>query len=72
MFLFNLLIDAQLPHCATSHFIEESEESLFLFVYPSNEIILVRQNAVGENETVELKHESIMPRFLSGIADKIL
>lgn len=48
----------------------DDESALFLLTYPTNEIILVRQYPDGESETLELKSESFVPRFLSGIAGK--
>lgn len=47
-------------------------EALFLFAYPSNEIILVKHSSNGHHETIELKNESYVNWILSGIADKFL
>lgn len=41
-----------------------------MFGYPSGETLLVRQSPSGHNLTVELKQDSYMPRFFTGIAEK--
>lgn len=63
-----LVSGSQLPHSAASTLINEN--ALFLLTYPTNEIILIKQYQNGECETLELKDESIVPRFLVEIADK--
>lgn len=46
------------------------EEAVFVLSYPSGDVLLVRQTVEGRCSSIELKSESIIPRFLSGIADK--
>lgn len=62
---------SQLPHLADSSLTLAEEEAIFVLVYPSNEILLIRQCRDGKIESCELKNESIVPRFLSGLADKL-
>lgn len=63
--------DTQLPHTAASD-LTLDEEAIFILAYPSGDVLLVRQSLDGRCLTVELKSESIIPRFLFGIADKFL
>ncbi|XP_057663813.1 nuclear pore complex protein Nup160 homolog [Diorhabda carinulata] len=61
----------QLPNLASSYLLPETEEAFFVLAYPSTELLLIKQNP--DNEQVvctELKGESLVPRFLSGIAEK--
>ncbi|RZC33085.1 nuclear pore complex protein Nup160 -like, partial [Asbolus verrucosus] len=62
---------SQLPYLADSSLTLAEEEAIFVLAYPSSEILLVRQSREGKIESVELKSESIVPRFLSGLADKL-
>lgn len=63
--------NSQLPYLACSTLSPDEEEALFILVYPSGEILLVQQLCQGHNSCSELKSDSIVPRFLSGIADKL-
>jgi nuclear pore complex protein Nup160 len=62
---------SQLPYLADSSLTLAEEEAIFVLAYPSGEILLVKQSREGKVESVELKSESIVPRFLSGLADKL-
>lgn len=64
-----IILDSQLPHVATS-LLTHNEEALFLLGYPSGEVLLVRQSPTGQSISSELKYESFMPRFISGLAEK--
>lgn len=74
--------DSQVPYLAAS--ILTSNHTLFLFAYASGELRIVRnispdESTTGPNlvvrayvgETLELRREAKVPRFLSGLADKI-
>lgn len=76
MFIYNKLLnnkinftDVQLPHTASSTLTSE-DDAIFVLAYPSSDILLVRQNGNGGIHSTELKHDSIMPRFIAGIAEK--
>ncbi|CAH1156010.1 unnamed protein product [Phaedon cochleariae] len=61
----------QLPNLASSYLSPETEEAFFILAYPSTELLLIKQNPDdGQVATTELKGESLMPRFLSGLAEK--
>jgi nuclear pore complex protein Nup160 len=62
---------SQLPYLADSSLTLAEEEAIFVLAYPSGEILLVKQSREGKVESIELKSESIVPRFLSGLADKL-
>lgn len=62
-------IDSPVPHAAASWLTLPQEEALFALAYTSATILLLRLDALtGLVHTSELKQDSIMPRFLSGIA----
>ncbi|KAF5272220.1 hypothetical protein FQA39_LY01302 [Lamprigera yunnana] len=61
--------NSQLPQVATS-LLTSDQEAIFVFGYPSAEILLVKQSPQGRCESIELKHDSFMPRFIYGIAEK--
>ncbi|KAK4875779.1 hypothetical protein RN001_012201 [Aquatica leii] len=65
----NPITNSQLPQVATS-LLTAHEEAIFLFGYPSGELLLVKQSANSHCTSIELKHETFMPRFISGIAEK--
>lgn len=48
----------------------EEEGAIFVLAYPSGDILLVTQSADGYSTIEELKMDSMVPRFLSGIAEK--
>lgn len=57
-----------MPHAAASWFIQP-QEALFALAYNSGTILLLRLDIkTGLVHTSELKQDSIVPRFLSGIA----
>ncbi|XP_074031669.1 nuclear pore complex protein Nup160 isoform X2 [Leptinotarsa decemlineata] len=61
----------QLPNLASSYLFPETEEAFFVLAYPSTELLLIKQNPDdGQVVATELKGESLMPRFLSGLAEK--
>ncbi|XP_072392736.1 nuclear pore complex protein Nup160 homolog [Diabrotica undecimpunctata] len=61
----------QLPNLASSYLLPETEEAFFILAYPSTELLLIKQNPDnGQVICTELKGESLMPRFLSGLAEK--
>ncbi|XP_044262804.1 nuclear pore complex protein Nup160 homolog [Tribolium madens] len=62
---------SQLPFLADSSLTLAEEEAIFVLAYHSGEILLVRQSREGKIDSAELKSESIVPRFLSGLADKL-
>lgn len=47
------------------------EEAYFVLAYHSGEILLVKQTREGKITSIDLKSESLVPRFLSGLADKL-
>ncbi|XP_076237550.1 nuclear pore complex protein Nup160 [Calliopsis andreniformis] len=60
--------NSPVPHAATSWFIQP-QEALFALAYNSGTILLLRLDTkTGLVHTSELKQDSIVPRFLSGIA----
>ncbi|KAJ8959900.1 hypothetical protein NQ318_011637 [Aromia moschata] len=59
-----------LPTLACSYFLPETEEAIFVLAYSSNELLLLKQSPNGQTVSSELKGESLMPRFLSGLAEK--
>ncbi|GJQ71484.1 hypothetical protein Trydic_g11201 [Trypoxylus dichotomus] len=61
---------SQLPHCAASWFTWSDEDAYFILSYLSGDILLIKQLQSGVCELVELKFESIVPRFLYGLAEK--
>ncbi|KAF5295354.1 hypothetical protein FQR65_LT01544 [Abscondita terminalis] len=61
--------NSQLPQVASS-LLTIHEEAIFIFGYPLGELLLVKQTSHGHCTSIELKHESFMPRFISGIAEK--
>lgn len=63
------IADTQLPHTAASD-LTLDEEAVFVLAYPSGDVLLVRQSVEGRCSSTELKSESIIPRFLSGIAGR--
>lgn len=64
------LIGSQLPHCAASCFTWSEEEAYFILSYLSGDLLLIKQLKTGSCVSVELKFESIVPRFLYGLAEK--
>uniref|UniRef100_A0A1Y1M1R8 Uncharacterized protein n=1 Tax=Photinus pyralis TaxID=7054 RepID=A0A1Y1M1R8_PHOPY len=73
--LFNVFTNpnasnSELPQVATS-LLTATKEAIFSFSYPSGETLLVTQSANGSCVTIELKHESFVPRFIFGIAEKL-
>ncbi|KAL3269609.1 hypothetical protein HHI36_008672 [Cryptolaemus montrouzieri] len=63
--------NSQLPYLASSTMSFDDDEAIFILVYPSGEILLVRQSIDGQNYSLELKTESMVPKFLSGLAEKL-
>ncbi|XP_022905074.1 nuclear pore complex protein Nup160 homolog [Onthophagus taurus] len=61
---------SHLPHCSTSWYSAAKNEAYFLFAYPTGEVLLIKYNEFGGCECIELKSESIVPRFLYGLAEK--
>ncbi|XP_043261086.1 nuclear pore complex protein Nup160 homolog [Colletes gigas] len=60
--------NSPVPHAAASWFIPP-QEALFALAYNSGTILLLRLDIkTGLVHTIELKQDSIVPRFLSGIA----
>ncbi|CAG9862053.1 unnamed protein product [Phyllotreta striolata] len=59
----------QLPNLANSYFVPETGEAYFVLAFPSTELLLIRQSP-DQVTCVELKGESLVPRFFAGIADK--
>ncbi|XP_043288252.1 nuclear pore complex protein Nup160 homolog isoform X2 [Venturia canescens] len=61
--------NSPVPHVAASWLTLPHEEALFALAYNSGTILVLRLDTVtGLVHTSELKQDSIMPRFLSGIA----
>ncbi|XP_032683313.1 nuclear pore complex protein Nup160 homolog [Odontomachus brunneus] len=61
--------NSPVPHAAASWLTLPQEEALFALAYSSATILLLRLEALtGLVHTSELKQDSIVPRFLSGIA----
>jgi len=71
-YLFNVIsfyIDSPIPHAAASWLTLPQEEALFALAYSSATILFLRLDTLtGLVHTSELKQDSIVPRFLSGIA----
>lgn len=59
-------IDSPVPHAATS-WLSPGEEAVFALAYNSGLILILKWNP-GHFSTLELKQDSSMPRFLSGLA----
>jgi hypothetical protein len=60
--------DTPLPHTSAS-WLSVNEEALFALAYSTGPILLIRMNPVSGVVAVnELKQETMVPRFLSGIA----
>ncbi|XP_012270896.1 nuclear pore complex protein Nup160 homolog [Orussus abietinus] len=63
------ITNSPVPHAAASWLVLPQEESLFALAYNSGIILLLRLDTItGLVQTSELKQDSIVPRFLSGIA----
>lgn len=61
--------NSPVPHAAASWLTLPHEEALFALAYNSGMILVLRLDAItGLVHTTELKQDSIVPRFLSGIA----
>ncbi|XP_015601122.1 nuclear pore complex protein Nup160 homolog [Cephus cinctus] len=61
--------NSPVPHAAASWLTLPQEEALFALAYNSGTILLLRLDTVtGMVHSSELKQDSIVPRFLSGIA----
>ncbi|KAG7213986.1 hypothetical protein KM043_001360 [Ampulex compressa] len=61
--------NSPVPHAAASWLTLPQEEALFALAYNSGTILLLRLDTItGLVHTSELKQDSIVPRFLSGIA----
>ncbi|XP_012217112.2 nuclear pore complex protein Nup160 homolog [Linepithema humile] len=61
--------NSPVPHAAASWLILPQEEALFALAYSSATILLLRlETLTGYVHTNELKQDSIVPKFLSGIA----
>lgn len=61
----------QLPNLACSYLLPDTEDAYFILSFPSTELLLVRMSADSSPVVAtELKGESLMPRFLSGLAEK--
>lgn len=50
--------------------LSDTEEAIFVLAYPSTELLLIRQSSDGQAVPTELKGDSLMPRFLTGLAEK--
>lgn len=55
---------------ATSYYEAETDEAIFVLSYPSSELLLLKLTNSGDTVSQELKGESLMPKFLSGLAEK--
>ncbi|KAL7295616.1 hypothetical protein TKK_0010980 [Trichogramma kaykai] len=63
------LTNSPVAHAAASWLTMPQEEAQFALAYDTGLILLLRMDTVtGLVHSSELKHESIMPRFLSGLA----
>lgn len=71
-FVFNNPSSAidQLPSLASSFYSRDSDESIFILSYPSSELLLLKLISQGNTICTELKGETLMPRFLSGLTEK--
>lgn len=56
-----------LPHTSAS-WLSVNEEALFALAYSTGPILLIRMDPSGMVSVSELKQETMVPRFLSGIA----
>jgi hypothetical protein len=57
-----------LPHTSAS-WLSVNEEALFALAYSTGPILLIRMDPLsGMVSVIELKQETMVPRFLSGIA----
>lgn len=65
-----MFVGSQLPHCAASWFTWSDEEAYFILSYLSGDILLIKQLQNGACDSIDLKFESIVPRFLHGLAEK--
>lgn len=63
-----IFLDSELPHVAASYLNISQEETIFVFGYPSGQQLLVKHAFSGHCSYIELKQETKVPRFLSGIA----
>ncbi|KAJ9580150.1 hypothetical protein L9F63_004167, partial [Diploptera punctata] len=63
----NTLANTPLPQTSAS-WLSVNEEALFALAYSTGPILLIRMGSHGVVSVYELKQETIMPRFLSGIA----
>ncbi|PSN51838.1 Nuclear pore complex protein 160 [Blattella germanica] len=63
----NTLANTPLPQTSAS-WLSMNEEALFALAYSTGPILLIRMDPNGVVAVSELKQETIMPRFLSGIA----
>lgn len=63
----NTLANTPLPQTSAS-WLSVNEEALFALAYSTGPILLIRMGPHGVMSVSELKQETIMPRFLSGIA----
>ena len=64
-----LFSDSPVPHAAASWLTLPQEEALYALAYNSGTVLLLRLDTVtGLVHTSELKPDTMMPRFLSGIA----
>jgi len=60
--------DTPLPHTSAS-WLSMNEEALFALAYSTGPILLIRMDPLSGMVAVsELKNETMVPRFLSGIA----
>ena len=65
----NGLTNSPVAHAAASWLTVPQEEAQFALAYDTGAILLLRMDTItGLVHSSELKHESIMPRFLSGLA----
>ena len=61
------VIDNPLPQTSAS-WLSVNEEALYALAYSTGPILLIRMDPHGVVFVSELKQETIVPRFLSGIA----
>lgn len=61
----------QLPNLACSYLLPDTDDAYFILSYPSTELLLLKLSADSSPVVaIELKGESLMPRFLSGLTEK--
>ncbi|XP_050293240.1 nuclear pore complex protein Nup160 homolog [Anthonomus grandis grandis] len=60
----------QLPNSASAFYDADSGQSIFVLSYPNSEAVLINLNPDGHTICQELKGETLMPRFLSGLTEK--